>query len=246
VAAFALNLLRAGPPEVRRAILDEHQVGNLSLPTVELLPSLRDADTETRVLCAACVLSGSDAYSAVQAVVAAFGEEQDAAVRRHFLSRLPRSAILHVLADAVPRGEAAVRSALSAVHELFGSLTWAEVKCLAATTTLDIGAAILASGVQPEPPDGLPWLCSVLRLALAGDSVATHDARWRCLSAIESSLSPETVGFLNAADRHMVRVLFEKTLDDYRSELEAFGPDSDEGYSYAYQEELECLVQLLR
>jgi len=221
-AGFALRQLRAGPPEVRRAILDEYQVGNLSLPTVELLPSLRDADTETRILCAACVLSGCDAHHAVRAVVEALGEEHDPGVRRHFLSRLPRSAISHVFADAVPRGAAAIRAAVSAVHELYDSLTWAEVRCLAAATTLDIGAAILASGVQPEPLDGLPWLCRVLRLSLAGNSDAARDARWRCLSAIESSLTPETVGFLNAADRDMVRGLFEKTLDDYRDELEAY------------------------
>jgi hypothetical protein len=240
---FARVQLRAAPAVVRRAILSEQQVGNLSLPAEDLLPTLADTDVETRVLSAACLLAGGEGPEILGAVVEAYLAERNPEVRADFLRALPRAASSDVLAAAARRGSSTIVEALNGLHELYGQLTWTEVACLCDVTTVVVGRTILACGVHPEPPNGLRWLCRLLRLVLADQSSVANETRWRCLSSIEQSLTEGASPMLEGPDKQLLRSVFEALLAESRAEVETNGPDSDDE---VYLEDLERVVRLLQ
>jgi hypothetical protein len=225
---FALDQLRLAPAVVRRAVIAEQQVGNLSLSASDLLPTLVDSDPETRVACSACLLAGAEAQEVVGAVVGAYLAERDPEVRADLVRALPRAAVTAVLAAAARTGPAPVIDVLKGLQRLFGRLAWTEVACLMDVTTIAVGRAILASGVQPEAPDGPRWICQLLRLVLVDNSSIASETRWRCLSAIDQCLTDGASSALSADDRSLLRGIFEQRLAECRTELETDGPSSDD------------------
>jgi hypothetical protein len=243
--SFALRQLQIAPTEVRRAILNEQELGQASIPTRELFPALSDADVAVRVACAACILKdpSSSTYSdAVRAVVVAFADERDSDVRREFLSKLPRSAVPAVL-DAVDRGGASsVVDALDTALRQFGELTWRDVRDIAPSATLELTRSILASGIQPELPDGTAWLCHAIRTTSHSDSALMREVNWRALYAIRPFLTEEAVALLAASERTLLFTTFQRALAEHVEHIDNYGPDSgDEDYV----KELERLVQVL-
>ena len=240
---FALHQLRFAPAVVRRAVLAEQQVGNLSLSARDLLPTLRDSDPETRVAGAICVLAGGEPQEVVGAVVGAYLAEHDLEVRAELVRALPRALVTDVLAAAARGGPAPVIDALNSLYRLFGRLAWTEVASLVDVTTVTVGRAILACDVQPEPPNGLQWLCQLLRLVLDDHSSVARETRWRCLSAIDQCLADGEPSALGADDRSLLRGVFEQRLAECRAELDANGPSSDDD---VFLQDLERVLQTLQ
>lgn len=243
--AFALQQLRKAPAEVRRAILAEQELGQAAIPTRELLPTLRDSDVATRIACLRCVLkdpSSGEHVDAVRAAVDAYADEDDASVRREFLGRLPRSSVPELLRIVAERDASRLLESLQAMLGQFEQLTWQDVSDIAPAATLEVSHTILIAGIQPEPPDGVLWLCGVIKRTSGADLPLARDLNWRALHAIRPVLSEETVALLEAADRALLRARFEKELAEHAHDIESYGPDSDEEGCGG---ELERLVHLL-
>lgn len=243
--SFALRQLRNAPPEVRRAILNEQALGQASIPTVELFPTLVDTDAAVRIAGAACILkdASNDIYiNAVREVVFAFAKERNPDVRREFLAKLPRSAVPAVLSAAGRSGPSGLPDALDAVFKQFGRLAWGEVKDIAASGSLEVVRWILAAGVQPESPDGAAWLCETIRKTSQLDSELMRDVHGRALNAIRPLLTEEAVTLLAAKDRALLVTMFQRALDELVAGIDNYGPDSDDE---DYVKELEHLLQVL-
>jgi len=243
--SFALRQLRTAPTQVRRSILGEQELGQASIPTRELFPTLRDADVAVRIACAGCILKdpSSNAYpDSVRAVVAAFADERESDARREFLSKLPRSAVPAVL-DAVARGDTSrVLDALDAVLGQFGELTWGDVRNIAPSATLEVTRSILASGIRPVFPEAAGWLCDVIRTTSEGDSALMREVNWRALYVIRPFLTEEAIALLAARDRALLFTTFQRALAEHVEHVDNYGPDSgDEDYV----QELERLVRVL-
>jgi hypothetical protein len=243
---FALEQLRKGPAEVRRAILAEQELGQVSLSVDHLLPSLRDADAAARVSCAACLLRDSAngaSAQVVRSVVDAYAQEADADVRREFLARLPRTALPDLL-DAVAQSDPSrLVDALETTRRQFGQLTWSDVRSSAPLANLEAMRTILAA-VRPEAADGRAWLCRAIRIAAASDSRVAHEVTWRALHSVRPLLTEETVTSLAPADRELLRAAFQR---EHAERLEHMKRDvyDHEDYEKEYVRELRRLVQML-
>ena len=242
--SFALRQLRTAAAEVRRAIVGEQELGQASIPTRELFPALKDADVAVRIACAACILKdpSSQAYAdSVRALIAAFADEREPDVRREFLARLPRLAVPALL-EAV-RGDASrVLDALNTALERFGDLTWADVRDIAASATPEVTRSILASGIQPELPEAVGWLCDVIRKTSQAASGLMREVNWRALYAIRPFLTEETIALVAARDRAFLRTTFQLALAEHVEHIDNYGPDSDDEND---AQELERLVRVL-
>jgi hypothetical protein len=240
---FAVKQLRAIPPEVRLAVLAEHEAGRAAIPLPEQLALLRDPDPAVRRASLTCLAVNppSNDGQTIRALIELFTIERDPEPRRQCLALLPRASVRELRRAVAERRPADVGEAVRIAGVQLGPLTWFDVEGLTGTSRLSDLLAIFIAGVRPPPLGGLPWLCRVFRLVKDDDSRLSQDLRWRSLAMIQESLDENTVSLLTAADRTMLFTAFNKAMLDLQTHIDEYGPDSEEGYN----DDITRVVQLL-
>lgn len=242
---FAVKRLRAASPEVRLAVLAEHEAGRAAIPLPEQLALLRDPDPAVRRACLACFAakppSNQDAQT-IRALIDLFASERDADSRRQFLALLPRTSIRELLRAVAQRRPTDVSEAVQITRAQLGPLTWFDVQDVAETSRLSDLLAIFLAGVRPQPLEGLIWLCKVFRLVREDDSKVGQDLRWRSLGMIQQLLDEDTVSLVSPADRALLLEAFNRAMLDLQRHIDDYEPDSDEE---VYNDDLARVVRLL-
>jgi len=241
---FAVKQLRAVPPEVRLAVLAEHEAGRAAIPLTEQLALLRDPDPAVRrasLTCLAVNPPSNDDGQTIRALIDLFTTERELEPRRQCLALLPRASIRELLRTVAERRPTDVSEVVRIAYAQLGPLTWFDVQDLTETSTLSDLLAIFIAGVRPHPLEGLRWLCRVFRLVRDEDSRLGQDLRWRSLAMIQDVLDENTVALLTAADRALLFTAFNRAMLDLQTHIDEYGPDSEEGY----KDDLTRVVQLL-
>lgn len=244
---FAIKQLRAVWPEVRLAVLAEHEAGRAAIPLPEQLALLRDPDAAVRRASLACLAlnpPSNDNDQSIGALIDLFTNERDLELRRQCLALLPRASVRELLRAVAARRQDDVGEAVRIACAQLGPLTWLDVQDLTETTRLSHFLAIFIAGVRPESSEGLLWLCRVFRLVRDDSSRVGQDLRWRSLAMIQDLVDENTVTLLPAADRAMLFTAFKNAMLDLQQHSDEYGPDSEEGYKDDFARVVHLLSQL--
>jgi hypothetical protein len=196
--AFALAALSSDSPQLREAVLGEHEAARIRIPEADLRRRLRDPVPAVRRLALTCLTAAQQlSPSATSAVVEALVLESDADLAHALFLALPAPSMSELIRQLALASADRIGSVLALLIDADVVLEWATLEPLSQLGHSGIERSVvdLLSDAPGEP--ALLWLAE--RVASVFGEPDLLYSHWRFLALLQRGLTPSLAGLLSTS-----------------------------------------------